>query len=59
MPRVGAGNWSFRAVEAVLWGSEKPSLLNATEVPFIVPEELGRVYRDVLSVGYFGVKWNG
>jgi len=40
MARVGAGNWSFRGVEAVLWGSEKPSTLNATEVPFIVPEEL-------------------
>jgi hypothetical protein len=37
MLRVGAGSRSFRGVEVVLWGSEKPSRLNATEVPFNVP----------------------
>jgi len=38
MLRVGAGMRSFRGVEALLWGSEKPSDLNAAEVPFRVPE---------------------
>jgi hypothetical protein len=44
MLRVGAGSRSFKGVEAVLYGTEKPSLLNALEFPFNVPAE----YPDIL-----------
>lgn len=37
MLRVGAGSRSFKGVEAVLQGSEKPSLHNAEEFPSNVP----------------------
>ena len=58
MLRVGAGSRSFRGVEAVLQDSEKPSLLNATEVPFSVPEELRGVCRNILSTfGHFCAMW--
>ena len=59
--RVCAGSRSFRGVEAVFRGSEKPPLLDSTYdtyVPSRVPGELRGVYHNAFPIsGHFSAKW--